>query len=68
MVDVFKVARVGDDPGGVNVALYNVRQGGGRYRLLAKKAHFYQPRNGMVKARVNHHCIFLGPFTPIFPL
>ena len=31
MVDVFKVARVGDDPGGVNVALYNARQGGGRY-------------------------------------
>ena len=40
MVDVSKVARVGDDPGGVNVALYKARQGGGRYRF-AKKASFF---------------------------
>ena len=54
MVDVFKVARVGDDPGGVNVALYNARQGGGRFKLLAKKANFYQPRSGMVLRRLTY--------------
>ena len=39
-------------------------------RSPAKKAHFLPAaqRHGLAKVRVNHNCICLGPFTPIFPL